>query len=217
MRPGVRRRCLAAFALSLGCGGTLRGDAEAARAGDCAKVSDAGAQERCRSAAGDCASLAGRAADECHFRAAESAGDASACADAGTLADECRLHVLSRAFARELPRGKVGADDETAAARITAAGLAVDDPRPWSAWYRHALGAHVPIDRSSCASAASSLRREACEHTGLALYNDRLNMARDRGLYPCDGGALPGLLRHAPDPEIDALVAARDDLCPAPR
>jgi hypothetical protein len=217
VRAAATPRFALTLALSTACAGTLHADAEAARSGDCAAISDVSAQERCTSSAGNCDALTGRAANECRFRAAERASDAELCAHAGELADECRLHLVSRAFLREFPRARPGADDAAAEILVTSAGLALDDPRPWSAWYRHALGAQVPIDRGRCASVTLPLRREACEHTGLALYNDRLNMARDRGLYPCDGGPLPILLQRAPDPELDALVASRTDLCPSPR
>jgi hypothetical protein len=124
--------------------------------------------------------------------------------------------VLSRGFPTWLPRrARPGEHEEEAARRIAAAGLAEDDMRPWSAFYRHVLGSTRPIDRASCDRVTDPARREACRQTGLALYQDLLNMARDRQLYPCDGGPLPSLLTHTPDPELDALRAGRTDLCPS--
>ncbi len=97
-------------------------------------------------------------------------------------------------------------------------GLAQDDPRAWSSWFRWVLGQQATLDRSVCHALEPAVA-EACWRTGQALYDDRLNQARDQGLYPCDGGATPALLAHAPDEELDALRMAREriDLCPGAR
>ncbi|MFZ5481266.1 MAG: hypothetical protein ACOZNI_31190 [Myxococcota bacterium] len=154
---------------------------------------------------------------ECWFRRAEVAGDASSCPKAVPFADDCAMHVLSRGFAAWVPKGAAPAEVEALAEpRIVAAGLAPDDPRPWSALWRWVLGNRRPLDRASCDAVADPARREACLRTGLALYADLLNQARDRRTFPCDGGPLPPHLAYAPDRELDALVASRTDLCPPP-
>ncbi len=156
------------------------------------------------------------AAGECWFVLAEATMDPSLCPQAVPYADDCALHVLSAGFrALGEPGTRPGEHEAEVSARIQRAGLAVGDPRPWSAWYRQVLAGVVPFDRGACDAVPDPERRDACRHTGLALYQDRLNHARDRHLYPCDGGPLPSLLVRTPDPELDALVAARSDLCPA--
>ena len=132
-----------------------------------------------------------------------------------SFAEDCALHVLSATFATWVPANARPGDDEAEVERrIAASGLSGTDPRPWSAYYRWILGQQQPLDRGSCASAGTAERRDACTHTGVAVYNDLLNYARDRHTYPCDGGDLPAALQTAPDPELDALRASRTDLCP---
>ncbi len=156
------------------------------------------------------------ATGECWFVYAEATLDPSACPNATPFADDCALHVLSVGFrALGEPGTTPGTHEEEVARRVVSAGLRVDDPRPWSAWYRQVLSGSVPFDRGACAAVSDPMRQESCRRTGIALYSDRLNYARDRGLYPCDGGPLPSVLVRTPDPELDALVAARSDLCPA--
>jgi len=84
------------------------------------------------------------------------------------------------------------------------------------ALYRWVLGSMRPLDREACARAPEPDLVLACRRTGLALYADRLNHARDSGTFPCDGGPLPPELAHTPDSEIEAMVRWRtkDDLCP---
>jgi hypothetical protein len=163
-----------------------------------------------------CEKMAGETArSECWFRVAEAQADPSLCPKAGIFAEDCALHVLSTSFASWVPRdARPGAGEDEVERRIAASGLAADDPRPWSAYYRWILGQQHPLDRASCAAATTEERRDACAHTGLALYADLLNHARDRRTFPCDGGPMPPELQTTPDPEIDALVASRTDLCP---
>lgn len=154
---------------------------------------------------------------ECWFRAAERAGDPALCPRAAPFDEDCALHVLSASFPKWVPAGaRPGEGEPEVERRIAASGLQPGDPRPWSAYYRWVLGAMRPLDRAACAGASTAPRREACVHTGLALYGDLLNHARDRGTYPCDGGELPASLRYTPDPDLDALRAARTDLCAGP-
>lgn len=192
---------------------------EGLASGDCAAIRDGALRDDCREATAQAPTDCEQVGDttlrgECWFQLAESTADASYCPRAVPFADDCALHVLSRGFATWLPKQvRPGEQEEAAAARIVAAGLAVDDLRPWSAFYRHVLGATRPIDRGACDAVADPARREACKRTGIAMYQDLLNHARDRDLYPCDGGPLPALLAYAPDPELDAVRAARSDLC----
>ncbi len=194
---------------------------EALASGECDGIRDAALADECREATArepaDCAAVRDATSrGECWFQLAEQTDDASLCPKAAPFAADCALHMLSRGFPEWIPRGaRPGEQEDEAARRIAASGLAADDMRPWSAFYRHVLGATRPIDRAACASVPDAARREACERTGLAMYQDLLNMARDRGAYPCDGGPLPPLLAHTPDPELDAMRAARTDLCPA--
>ncbi len=157
---------------------------------------------------------------ECRFRLAERTLDARLCEHAAPYAEDCALHVLSASFRTWVPSGAApgGPEEDILAERIVEAGLAVDDPRPWSAWYRWVLGAQRPLDRGACGKVAASPRREACVQTGRAIFEDRLNRARDDGTLGCaspDGaqGALPEALRHTADAELDAIVAARRPRC----
>ena len=157
---------------------------------------------------------------ECWFVLAERERDPALCAKAGAFRDDCALHVLSRAFPRWIdPQTRPGDPQEQELVdRIAQIGMAPDDPRPWSAWYRWVLGQRAPLDRAACHAAPDPMRRDACLQTGLALYSDRLNRARDARTLPCplpaDSALLPAELRHTPDPELDAMRASRSDLCP---
>ncbi len=154
--------------------------------------------------------------DECAFQVAERSADPSRCAEAGRFADDCRLHLWSRGLRELIPAGALPGDLEAKAAEELARyGLDAEDPRPWSAFYRDLLGRRTPLDRAACQQAPAGFQREACAQTGLQLYNDRLNMARDRHLVRCDQPELPALLQTTPDPELDALRARRwSELCP---
>lgn len=188
--------------------------------GECAPVRDAALRDDCYAATvdspADCEAVNdAKVRGECWFQLAESTEDASLCPRAAPFVDDCALHVLSRGFAGWLPRrARPGEHEDAAAARILATGLAVDDLRPWSAFYRHVLGSTRPLDRAACDAVADPARRVECKRTGIALYHDILNRARDKNRYPCDGGPLPPVLAYTPDPELDAVRAARTDLCP---
>jgi hypothetical protein len=221
------REFFAAAGLLLGGCDRAAGDAadraryvEGLSSGECAPIRDAALRDDCREATAkapaDCEGVADPTIrGECWFQLAESTKDASLCPRAVPFADDCALHVLSRGFATWLPKKvRPGEQEAAAEARIVAAGLAADDMRPWSAFYRHVLGATRPIDRVACDAVADLDRREACKRTGIAMYQDLLNHARDKKIYPCDGEPLPALLAYAPDAELDAVRAARRDLCP---
>ncbi len=166
-----------------------------------------------------CASLQPqRTAWECAFQVGERRGDPGACAQAGDFADDCRLHLLSRGL-----RAWVGAEASAAEpvlherlrAETAAVELPEDDPRAWSAFFRAALDKPRLLSRAPCRVLGVPLQ-EICLETGRSLYDDRLNRARDRGLYPCEGAELPAMLHIDEDPELEALRAKRHerDLCP---
>jgi hypothetical protein len=159
-----------------------------------------------------------RVAWECAFQVGERRRTPQGCAQAGDYGDDCRLHLLSAAFPTWVPRDARpddGALLERLAAEAQAVGLAPDDPRAWSAWFRLVLAQQPTLDRHAC-RALDAAQAEACWQTGRALYEDRLNMARDRGLAPCTGTEIPRLLSVHDDPELDRMLQRRlaEDLCP---
>lgn len=164
----------------------------------------------------DCDAIVGeRARYECAFRRAEKSEDAEDCKDAGAFAEDCQMHLWTASFRKWAPDPPVvGRDEPVVAEHIARGGFIPDDPRPWSAWYRYALSRQMPMDRGACRSVPHVVAREACLATGVALYDDRLNAARDLALYPCDGGELPSFLHTTDDPDIVALRVSRNDLCP---
>ncbi len=157
-------------------------------------------------------------AQECAFQVGERRTDPEACARAGAWADDCRLHLLSATFRAWVPRD-ARVDDPALLARLAsearAVGLNADDERAWSAWFRWVLDQQPSVDRAPCRALEPPLD-EACWQTGRALYEDRLNMARDRGLVPCDGGEPPRYLQTGGDAELDDRLRERTalDLCP---
>mgnify|MGYP003334962255 CR=1 FL=1 len=200
---------------------------EALHSGDCSGLRDPGLRDDCREAtatsAEDCDRIEGATMrGECWFQLAERTSDPSLCPKAVPFADDCAMHVISAAFSKRIPRStRPGEGEDDAEAILTSAGLSVDDPRPWSAFYRQLLGANRPIDRQACLAVKDAVRRDACLHTGIALYQDLLNHARDTRKYPCDlpnpsVSDLPILLQYTPDAELDAVRAARTDLCNGP-
>ena len=155
--------------------------------------------------------------DECGFQVAEVAGDPARCAAAGRFAEDCRMHLWSRAVARALPAAPSPTQAAEPIARLALDfGFDAADPRPWVAAWR-IVGAQMdPLDRAAC-DALPAERADGCRATLRDLYADRLNHARDTRRFPCDGQPLTGRLAYAaPDPELDALVASRReaDLCP---
>ena len=196
---------------------------EGLRTGECGNIHDERLADECREATAkvpaDCEAIADPTwRGECWFQVAEATNDAQLCPNAVPFADDCALHVLSRSFDKWLPtRPRPGEHEDEAARRIAASGLSVDDLRPWSAYYRHVLGASRPIDRAACATIEDPTRRDVCQRTGITMYHDLLNRARDFGGYPCDGGPLPLQLSYTPDAELDAVRAARTDFCQGAR
>jgi len=207
------------------CGGAADDIARYRKAledGSCADIGDANLRDECwvARAASDpdvpCASVASpNRRGDCWFRHAEHMGDITLCQNAKPYLDDCRMHLLTASFATWAGKGtRPGADDGVAAEMFAKGGFAADDVRPWSAYYRQVLSSTRPLDRSACDAVPDEERRKTCRASGSFLYGDRLNYARDKHLFPCDGGPLPELLVTTPDSELDAMRAARTDLCP---
>ena len=160
-----------------------------------------------------------RARAECYFLIAEKTGTPELCAQAGTFKDDCGLHAVSMAFAQNRALTEPWAYEQ-----IVASGMNPDDLRPWSAYFREVLSRSSPLDRSACTSVAdlegappATARIEACTQTGRALFEDRLNQARDQRRFTCVGNIVqlpvPERVTWAPDAELDAIFARRTDLC----
>lgn len=189
--------------------------------GDCVT---AGAELLAATDASAAAALCDRAGearhqDECRFQVAERSGDPARCADAGRFAEDCRMHLWSRWVHDAItPTLGPGAVESTARAQLAAYGFAPDDPRPWSALYRALLEARTPLDRAVCDAAAEPMLVESCRQTALAVYNDRLNRARDR-LRWCPGAPVPDALAHTEDPDLEAMLLRRaeEELCQGSR
>lgn len=190
------------------------GDVSAAARGECVLAIVEACPKDPR-AAGWCASLSGVAHDECHFQLAERTGNLAACDDAGDFVDDCRLHLWSRV---DVPAGRPLAEVvDVVRAEMVARGIDPSDHRFWSATFRRALDQAPVLDRGACDALTDPALADACRHTAIALWHDKLNHERDFGAFPCDGGPLPPSLAHAPDPELDAILAERraGDLCRA--
>lgn len=208
-----------------GCGGSPSEAVayrDALHSGDCAPLRDDQLRDDCYiahldpSAPDACAPLTTeRGRGECHFQLAEKTHDPALCKDAGPFADDCALHLVSQHFVDLATPGSVPGDHEDeVAAVITAGGLHLEDRRPWGAWYRQVLQGQTPLDRSACDVLTNPMHKGICRAAGMGLYHDRLNVARDKHEYPCDGGPLPASLAYAPDPELDAARQhRRPDLC----
>lgn len=156
--------------------------------------------------------------DECWFVLAERARRPELCEKAGRFQDDCRLHALSARIVKVVGPRPPGAFEEHLRPVIQALGFAADDPRPWSAGYRFSLESQHPLDRGSCEAAPADPRldlRTVCRQTALAVFDDRINRARDRRLVPCPDGPLPEALAFLPDPDLEARLAERRaaDLC----
>jgi hypothetical protein len=204
--------------------------------GECAAVQSADLQDDCwlaraakplergaavrQRVADTCAHINGkRARAECYFLIAEKTGTPELCAQADTFKDDCGLHAVSMAFARNRALTESWAYEQ-----IVASGMNADDIRPWSAYFREVLSRSTPLDRAACAhvaalegAATATERQEACTHTGRALFEDRLNQARDQRTFTCVGSVVqlpvPDRVLWAPDAELDAIFAGRTDLC----
>ncbi len=183
--------------------------------GDCSTIDDPALRDDCHALRGQCTEVEGAVArDECGFVRAEKAGDIALCGGAGRFEHDCRMHLWTQeVLALDKSACAVGTGEPAVASRLAELGFEADDPAPWSAYYRRCLSVNRPIDRGPCNLVPSAVAREACLRTGLALYDDLLNMARDKHDFPCGGGPMPALLDHAPDREIEALIAHRSAAC----
>ncbi len=185
------------------------------QSGDCAVIADRALRDDCHALRGECTEVEGNLArDECGFVRAEKAGDIALCGGAGQFEHDCRMHLWSQEVnALGASACAIARDEPTVATRLEDLGFEADDPAPWSAYYRRCLTVRRPIDRGPCNLIPRAVAREACLRTGLALYDDLLNMARDKHDFPCGGGPPPALLDHAPDREIEALIDRRRAAC----
>jgi len=162
-----------------------------------------------------CRPLVDSAAQECHFRLAERTDNPAYCVQAGAQEDSCRLHLYSQRMPRWLSDDVEFQDIAMQAPpHMSAVGLSAEDPRAWSATWRAALSARAPLDRGACDSLEPPMVREACRHTGIALFQDQLTRAASLGQDLCEGQLSP-TLAPAPDPELDEVLARRrtQDLC----
>lgn len=158
-----------------------------------------------------CMELPGTFGHECWFLLAENGDEPSACANAGPMADDCRMHLVGR----RLMTTQGDFDDDSDAEQVfILVGLSLRDDRPWSAWYRMLLDRQPLLDRAECAWVEDPWRRDICENSAIPLLHDRLNRARDQGLALC--AELPKTAAYAPDAVLDAELARRrmEDLCP---
>ncbi len=159
------------------------------------------------------------AVQECAFQVAEARNDPEACSNAGRFEPDCRLHLLSGSFKSWVEKGTRASDPDLhrqMEQKCLDVGLQPDDLRAWSALFRWVLGSSLPLDRAVCREITRPDRSDACWQTGRALYEDRLNQARDTRSYPCDGGPLPQDLLTTPDPQLESIRNRRvhQDICP---
>jgi len=155
--------------------------------------------------------------DECFFIVADRSGDRDLCTQAGRYEEDCRMHAWTRALDKELARDALPGEIENHIVKLAAThGFPESDDRPWIALYRMVLSKMRPMDRSACLAIPDSNQQEVCHTTGLALFHDRLNYVRDRGLVDCEGGPPPVELHAVLDTELQAALATRmqEDLCP---
>lgn len=171
-------------------------------------------EEDVDAAAALCADLpAGLSRDECGFVLAEQTGEAARCEQAGRFAIDCRMHLLHRTVtSAALPADPVELESP-AQAVLAAGGFAADDEHAWTLLYRDALARQAPLDLPRC---DDTPRPMLCRRAGLGLFNDRLNYARDTSAITaqwCQDRSGVALLSHVADPELDALIASRMDVC----
>mgnify|MGYP007046926608 CR=1 FL=1 len=149
---------------------------------------------------------------ECWFLVGEHSGKPAACSNAGPMADDCRMHVLSRRLWDRFPADTLpGLADEDALMHIVGAGLAPGDERAWSAWYRQLLTRNEPLDPGLCLAVGDPARQEICRRTVRPVFNDRLNRGRDQGEELCEAEPTWVLLDQALAQELKAR--RQQDLC----
>ncbi|MCP4807185.1 MAG: hypothetical protein GY913_26230 [Proteobacteria bacterium] len=148
---------------------------------------------------------------ECWFLLGETAQQPSACANAGELADDCRMHILSRRLWEHFDEAVApGEREDDVLLHIVGAGFAPDDDRPWSAWYRQ-LFTRGSVHPALCAAVENTTRRGICERTALPVFHDRLNRGRDLDEPLCTEDPAWAVLDEA----LTAVLVERrtDDLC----
>jgi hypothetical protein len=157
---------------------------------------------------------AGTGRDECGFILAEQTGEAARCAGAGRFALDCRMHLLQRVVGpADLPADPV-ALEQPARALLASGGFSADDEHAWTLLYRDALSRQPALDLARC---DATPRPSICRRAGGGLLHDRLNYARDTGALTADWCATRSgvpVLAHVPDPDIDAILSQRPDICP---
>lgn len=147
---------------------------------------------------------------ECWFLVGES-GDPAACANAGPMADDCRMHVFSQRIWDHFDADVVpGTAEDDVLLHLIGVGFSPSDPRPWSAWFRQ-LFTRGSVDPAACLAVENAERREVCTRTALPVFQDRINRGRDMDEGLCDADPTWAVLDEALS---RALEARRDeDLC----
>ena len=132
----------------------------------------------------------------------------------GRFTLDCRMHLLQRAVSKaSLPADPLQAE-EAAAALLTRTGFTADDEHAWTLLYRDTLSRQPVLDLSRC---DATPRAELCRRAGGGLFHDRLNFARDTQALTaswCSEREDVAVLAHVPDPDIDAILSQRPDICP---
>ncbi|MFT5586628.1 MAG: hypothetical protein ACI9VR_004227 [Cognaticolwellia sp.] len=160
-----------------------------------------------------CAQTPDRGGEECWFLLGEHGQDPGACANAGTLADDCRMHVFSDRVHNGLPKGaKPGQVERLVRPWVIWAGFSPEDERPWSATYRQLLVRNSPLDPGSCAAISDPTLTEICTNTAIPVFHDLLNMHRDRSAQLCTG-ELPFPVVLTPALEMELADRRAQELC----
>jgi hypothetical protein len=160
-----------------------------------------------------CAETPKKGGEECWFLLGEHNRDPAACANAGSLADDCRMHVFSDRVHNELPKGaKPGEVEALVRPWVIWAGFSPKDERPWSATYRQLLMRNSPLDPGSCAAITEPALAEICTKTAVPVFHDMLNMQRDRGAQLCTG-ELPFPVVLSPELEEELKQRRAQELC----
>lgn len=160
-----------------------------------------------------CAKTPAQGGEECWFLLGENARDPAACANAGSLADDCRMHVFSDRVHNELPKSaKPGEIEALVGPWVVWAGFSTSDDRPWSAVYRQVLTRNSPLDPGRCAAVGDPKLAEICTNTAVPVFHDLLNMQRDRGAQLCEG-PLPFPVVLTPALEQELATRRSQELC----
>ena len=160
-----------------------------------------------------CAQTPAKGGEECWFLLGEHNRDPAACANAGSLADDCRMHVFSDRVHNELPKGAKPGEVETLVRPwVIWAGFSPQDERPWSATYRQLLVRNSPLNSGSCAAITEPALQDICTNTAVPVFHDLLNMHRDRGAQLCTG-ELPFPVVMTPALEAELAQRRAQELC----